>query len=156
MKVLVNPEDGAPIKNVQVRGATVLFKDEPFETDTMKKVDDEIADDLLSLYGFLKVLETKEDIEAYLKEKKNRAFKCDKCPEAFSVEIALKGHQRKHQSEDKIVDELGIEVLSVKPKEKVDPDELERLREEAERKHLESGGITMSIEDDTPTRATAM
>ena len=155
-KILLNPEDGADIKNVQVKWQT-LFKDKSFEVDSMRKIEsDEVADDLLHLYEFLKVLETKEEVGSYLAAKKNRAFKCGKCDFSTSVEIALKGHNRKHESEEKMTDELGIEVVSEKTTEPLSNEEIERLREEAEKKHLESGGITMQIEDDSPIRGVAM
>lgn len=156
MRVILNPENGAPIKNVQIRGQ-IYFKDKPFEADSMRKIEnDQVADDLLSLFEFLKVLEDKEAIEEYLSEKKGRAFKCDKCDFASSVEIALKGHQRKHESEDKMTDELGIEVISDVPQEQLSNEELEKRREEAEKRHLESGGITAQWEDDTPVRGRVM
>ena len=55
-----------------------------------------------------------------------------------------------------MTDELGIEVVSEKTTEPLSNEEIERLREEAEKKHLESGGITMQIEDDSPIRGVAM
>lgn len=156
MKILLNPTDGAPIKNVQIKGQ-ILFKEKPFEVDSMVKIEnDGVADDLLGLFGFLRVLESKEDVQSYLTEKKNRAFKCDKCDFASNVEIALLGHKRKHEAEERMTDDLGIEVISDVKVEPLSPDEIERLREEAEKKHLESGGITAQWEDDSPHRGASM
>ena len=155
-KILLNPEDGAPITNVQVKGQ-ILFKDKPFGADSMRKIEsNEMAEDLLNLFGFLRVLGTKEDVENYIAEKKKRAFRCDKCDFASSVEIALKGHLRKHEAEGRMTDELGIEVVSENIRPELSNEEIELLREEAEKKHLESGGITAKWEDETSSRSAAM
>lgn len=157
-KIILNPEKGAPISNVQIKGQ-ILFKDSPFEVDTMRKIEnDEVANSLLKLFGFLEVLDGKDEVKSYLEAKKKRAFKCDRCDFASDVEIALLGHKRKHDSEDNMDKELGIEVIAdVKfEQEEIDPEELEKRREEAEKKHLESGGIVGGWEDDTPMRGAIM
>lgn len=155
-KILLNPEDGSAIQNVQINGQ-ILFKDKPFEVDTMIKVEnDDAANELLGIYEFLKVLETKDDVQGYMTEKKNRAFKCTKCNFATNVEIALKGHNRKHESEEKMTDEFGIEVISFEDRPQLTNDQIEKMREENEKKHLESGGITGGWEDDSPHRGVSM
>lgn len=156
MKVILNPENGAVIKNVQVKGQ-ILFTDSVFEPDSLKKIeDDETAEDLLALFGFLQELGTKEEIESYLNEKKNRAYKCPKCNFASSAKIGLEGHFRKHDAEERLVDELGIEIVQRKEEKMLTPDQLEAVRAENERRHLDSMGITMSVEDDIPSRRGAV
>lgn len=156
-KIILNPEKGAPIRNVQIQGQ-ILFKDTPFEIDTMIKVEnDKSADDLLRLYGFLEVLKDKQEVKAYMSSKKARAFKCEQCPSAFSEKVALEDHKKKHLSDGKMDNELGIEVIADIPKEEVvSNEELNKRREEAEKKHLESGGITGGWEDDAPPRRAVM
>lgn len=144
--ILLNPEDGAPIQNVQIKGQ-ILFKNKPFEADSMRKFENkQVGEDLVKLFGFLREL-TPDESKSYIENKKKRAFKCDRCDFATNVEIALKGHQRKHESEDRLSNELGIEVIDDNVKIQTN-EEIELAREEAERRHLESGGIIAHWEDE--------
>lgn len=153
--IILNPESGAPIKNVQVLGQ-ILFKDKPFEVDSLRKIEkDAIANDLLKLFGFLIVL-TVDEAKTYVDNKAKRKFKCEKCSFATEEAIALAGHSKKHEKEEKIDKELGIEVIAEQEVEQVSNEELEKRRAEAEKRHLENMGITAQWEDEAPNRGVRM
>lgn len=153
--IILNPEGGASITNVQIKG-TILFKESPFEVDSLRKFENqEVGKALLKLYDFLKEV-TADEAKAYIEDKKKRAFKCKECEFATNVEIALKGHSRKHEAEKRMTDELGIEVVEEGTIEKLSDAEIETQRVQAQRKHLESMGITEEWEDDTPQRGVSM
>ena len=155
-KIILNPLAGAPIKNVQIREQGILFKDKAFEVDSLIKIEnDQTADALLKLFGFLMTLTT-EEAKNYTEGKKKRKFKCEKCVFTSDEQIALAGHNRKHEKEDRIDAELGIEVIGEQEATQMSDGDIEQARKDAENKHFESLGISAKWEDDGTTRGVVM
>lgn len=103
MKILLNPKDGAVIKNVNIEG--VVYFDEKegkeWKVDSLLKIEsDKVAYHLLSLYGFL-LEHTPAEAKRYMENKGKESFKCDfeGCNFETKTKIALLGHQRTHQIE---------------------------------------------------------
>lgn len=125
MKIILNPENGSDIQNVQIAGVK-YFDEKPFEVDTMIKIeDDNVADVLLTLYEFLAELSL-DEAKKYKEDKAKRIFKCDKCDMATTTQLALDKHLEKHAREEQLDKELGIEVISGKtlPQEQIDGQEI--------------------------------
>src|SRR3990167_5150452 len=155
-KIMLNPIAGSPIKNVQIKGQGILFKDKPFEADSLRKIEnDEVAGILLKLFEFLVPL-TIEEAKSYTESKKKRKFKCEKCTFTSDEQIALAGHNRKHDKEDRIDAELGIEVIGEQEVQEMSDGDIELARKDAEKKHFESLGISAKWEDDVPMRGVVM
>lgn len=112
MKILLNPDNGAEIKNVYLDSVKYFdaIKGETFKPGTLVKLDAEVADFVISLYGFLQEL-TKIEAKEYLDDKKNAKFICDECGVKFGVEKPLLEHKETHVKEAKLDDELGIPVI---------------------------------------------
>ena len=112
MKILLNPDNGAEIKDLYLESVKYFdsSKNETFMPGTLVKLDDNVADFVVSIYDFVQEI-TKEAAVAHLEKTKNNKFKCDQCDFRTSAEIALMGHKRHHEKEAKLDDELGIPVI---------------------------------------------
>ena len=112
MKIILNPDNGAEIKNVFLDSVKYFdsSKGEEFKVGTMVKVEDNLAAHIMSLYEFVTELSKDEALAYKVKQEKSK-FKCEKCDFKTDTQIALLGHNRKHVSEAKLDDELGIPVI---------------------------------------------
>lgn len=155
MKILLNPSEGAPVSDVQVAGQ-ILFKDKPFETESVVKIeDDKVADTILSLFEFLQEVSA-ETAKNFIEKKKAAKFKCDKCDYASDDEKKLQGHSLHHAKEAKIDAELGIPVIGISAREELSPDEKAKKADEFEKQDLARAGISGGWEDDSPMKGKAM
>jgi hypothetical protein len=140
MKIIRNPEDGGEIKNVWLNDVKYFGKDEgqTFKPGDVVKVEDELAVFLMGIYDFLEVI-TKEEAVEYLEKRKNMKFKCDKCDFATNVEIALLGHKRHHEKEEKLDDALGIPVIRGTGRTMEEIDTQKAIDEETKKEGLDVG-----------------
>lgn len=76
MKTIKNPENGAPIQSYNYRG-TVLFE-EPLLPGQTAELEDDQAEYLLSVYGFLEEAVVEEVVEEVVKKPKKRTRKVKK------------------------------------------------------------------------------
>lgn len=105
-KILLNPDTGAPIKEV-VFGGTVYFQEKPWDTGTVFKFeDDKAAQFFQNTFEFLTLI-TVEDAKKFMQTEK---LKCDKCDFTTRSKAALTRHLSEHDKE-KELDELGIPVV---------------------------------------------
>lgn len=115
MKILVNPDNGATITNVQINN-TKYFVDKPFEIDSLIKIeDDSVADVILNLYEFVREVSL-DEAKKYIEDKEKRKFKCERpgCDMATTTELTFKKHMEKHEREEQLDKELGIQVIAGK------------------------------------------
>ena len=114
MKILKNPDNGAPIKNIWFKDKLYFdsTNNQTFKPgDIVKIEEDEVADFIIKLFGFVKTI-SPEEAKSIIEAKKNNTFKCDKCDYSTNEEIKLRGHKMSHAKEAKIDEELGIPVIS--------------------------------------------
>jgi len=140
MKIILNPELGAEIKNIY-KDSVKYFdssKGEEFKPGTMVKVEDDLADFIISLCEFVVVLSKEEALEY---KNNQKLFKCDKCDFKTNTQIALLGHNRKHVSEAKLDDELGIPVIKAGEGIKEDVNTQENIDADLAREGITGEGI---------------
>ncbi len=111
MKILLNPENGATIRDVWLNG-TCYFRTESgeeFKPGTVIQFDDNVAKFMIDTFGFLEELDFLE-AEKYMKKTKDPDLKCDKCDFVTKVQLKMEEHKRKHYTDEKAA-ELGIPVI---------------------------------------------
>ena len=94
MKIIYNPQDGAPINRFIFKG--VMLDLHP--VGELRQYDDLTADALLETYGFLELV-TKEQATELLSKPKDPQYPCEFCEKKFHAAIALSGHMRTHKKE---------------------------------------------------------
>ena len=152
MRILFNPENGAPIKNFHFEDILYMVEtdgDAFFPGMIVKVDDDQLVDYILKTWEFVQEL-TPEQAKDFLETKEE--FKCDKCDFKTKVRIGFEGHKRKHVKESQI-DALGIKSVAVKKKVVVtDDNRVEKWEEEDKKAGLEGQGLT----EDSPKKSTVM
>lgn len=109
-KILLNPEAGAPIQDIQILSKK-YFTDKPWEVNTIKKFDnDKVADAFEELYEFLVPLSL-DEAKTYIEDQKRHSYKCDKCDLKTTTQLALDKHLEKHAKEEALEKELGVESV---------------------------------------------
>lgn len=99
MKVLKNPSTGSPISTiVKVGGESREYKIKVGETLAFE---DEVADTLKSIYGFLEEVEIPQ-------VPSGGKFKCPHCEFTNATKVAVLGHMRTHKG----LEERGVEIES--------------------------------------------
>lgn len=151
MKILLNPDNGAIIRNIWFKDEFFFAdkEDQAFLPGMAVRVEDEFADYIVSTWDFVRELSV-EEAKEFLGNKE--MLKCDKCEFKTKVPVALSGHKRKHQKEAEI-DELGIRVVGRKKKEEENADSrFEAWEEEDEKEGLIGEGLS----DDSPRSSVIM
>lgn len=114
MKILFNPENGAPIQDIWLNQVQYFVEkqNQVFKPGDIVKVDESVAEFILETYGFVKEI-SKEKAKEILEFQKNAIFKCDSegCKRAFETAEQLRGHNMSHAKAAKLDDELGIPVI---------------------------------------------
>lgn len=152
MKILLNPINGAPIKDFWIDGEFFFDSKEGkmFLPGNLLSFDDKIGEYLLGHYGFLVEMDEKE-AEDYL-TRKTAPLKCEKCDFATTTEISLLGHSRKHKNE-KTIKDLGIPMItSTKTKLLGDVDRTQDWDKEDVLSGLEGEGLV----EDAPRKSAVM
>lgn len=142
MKIILNPYNGSSISDVQLRGKK-YFVEKPFEVDSMVKIEeDEVADDLLSLYEFL-VFMSPEDAKKHYEDKEKRKYVCERCKNRFETEEKLEEHTEKHLAQEKLEKELGIETITpeVVEEESIELTAQDLVDQQARAEGLEGEGL---------------
>jgi hypothetical protein len=127
MKIILNPKtfqndslkqvvNNASIKDVWFNNQK--YFEEPLVPGKMVKVDDELGEFLVGLYGFLEIL-TSDEAKDYLTKKPT--FLCKECGVEFGIEKPYLEHLESHEKE-KLDDGLGIPVITSTSKEEVKVD----------------------------------
>lgn len=98
MKILFNPKDGTPIKDFIYKWNKYFTAGEEFLPGKIIKMEDDVADAILSTFGF--VQEQTPNEAKKLVEKGDEEFKCDKCDFVTTAKIALAGHQKTHVNDE--------------------------------------------------------
>lgn len=144
MKILFNPEDGAPIKDMVFNGPIFVSEDgDTFMPGSMVKVDDNVADFVMSTYGFIREV-SEDEAKRIVEQQKNNKFKCDQCDYSTDTEQKLKGHKLSHARKAKIDKELGIKVITPQKIEEESGDRgQENIDAQAEAAGLEGEGLTI-------------
>lgn len=112
MKILYNPPNGLPVGenyNGWIFEGTELEDHVPGE---LKQYPDDMADAILEAFGFFKELQPDEAQK--ILDDPNK-FKCEKCDFSTNAQIALLGHTRKHEKEDKIKEAIPVVDPSIIP-----------------------------------------
>lgn len=141
MKFLHNPINGAPIDKLYFK-STLYFKDEPFGVNTVIQVEDDVADFLVRIYGFLKVITKEEALE--LSKKPKEQFTCE-CGFTTTTKIALIGHKRSHANNPDYVPGIKT-IVAEKTEQATEPKGEQTLKgwEEQDRAlGLEGEGLTV-------------
>lgn len=109
MKLLFNPRDGAPIRDVWYKFSKYFA--EPFVPGKVVQVDNGLADFVLETFGFVQEVTASEAkrIMALGAE----VFKCEKCGKEVSTKLALAGHSRTHESEEGLEGIQTIKIVTV-------------------------------------------
>ncbi len=99
MKILFNPESGAPIHDFIVKGK--LLDEHP--TGQLRRYEDQEADALTNTYEFLMEVQP-EDAKSMMgksvKVDVTNQLECTVCGKSFEIKLALAGHQRTHKGVD--------------------------------------------------------
>lgn len=150
-KIVLNPIDGATIKNIMFRDEKLFDskKDEQFEPGMLVECEDDVADFLVGdsyinklgekvvvkqgLYEFLQIVEP-EEAKKYLAETKDQ-LKCVEEGCTFSTRLKSKmiEHDKTHRKE-KLVGSLGIPLVGRAKSQAINTDDNEgkvRARERA-------------------------
>lgn len=108
MKVLLNPDNGAPIKDfTPLNGETFFTNGDRFEPGTVFQFeDDRVADRFLQNFGFLQEI-TPEDAKKFMEFQK---LVCKTCGFTTRVKTEYDKHLLLHEKE-KELSELGIPVI---------------------------------------------
>ena len=152
-KILLNPTDGAVIKNVWYKDVLYFDTNENdiFEVGSVKQFEeDEVANFFKGIYDFLQVV-TAEEAAKYLES--DDILKCDQCDFTTHVKIALAGHKRKHEKETKLTD-LGIPVVKAKRSE--NPIQLTDTQKSIEQEGVEEGLVGEGLVNDIPRKTIIM
>ena len=116
-KILLNPEAGAPIQDIQINGKK-YFTEKPWEVNSIKKFENDIvADTFRGLFEFLIEL-TLDEAKTHIEDQKRRSYKCTKCDLKTTTQLALDKHLEKHAKEEELEKELGVEAVSGEGEEK--------------------------------------
>lgn len=154
-KILLNPDNGAEIKDIWYKEELFFNSKENdiFEPGSVRQFDDEnVANFLKTLFAFLYEL-TLEEAQKYMEDQKN-AFQCDKCDFHTHVKAQYQRHQQNHQREEQLKD-LGIPIVkkSNQEIEKTLPTNTQQqIDQEANREGLIGEGLT----NDAPLKSTIM
>lgn len=140
MRIILNPESGAEIKNIFLDSVKYFdsSKGEEFKVGTMVKVEDELAAHIMNLCEFVVELSKEEALEY---KNNQKLFNCDKCDFKTNTQIALLGHNRKHVAESKLDDELGIPVIKSGEGIKEDVNTQENIDADLAREGITGEGI---------------
>ena len=142
MMIILNPDSGAEIKNIYYESVKYFdsSKGEEFKVGTMVKVEENLAAHIMNLCEFVVELSKEEALEYKAKQEKAK-FKCGKCEFSTDTQIALLGHNRKHVSEAKLDDELGIPVIKAGEGIKEDVNTQENIDADLVREGITGEGI---------------
>lgn len=119
MKIILNPKEGATIKDIWFEKVFYLDSKEHdlFEPGSIMKFDDPLAEYLLTTFGFLQEIQPGE-VDNYMKQIGEKKFKCavEGCEFGSDTHIAFIGHQRVHKkAKDSVIKEMDIPVVAGKP-----------------------------------------
>ncbi len=148
MKLLYNPPHGSEIKDIYYKDKLYFNSKEnqSFKVEDIVKIEDEIADFICSLCGFVEEI-TLQKAKAILEAKKNNIFKCDKCNYSTDNELKLRGHTLSHAKEAKIDEELGIPIITAKTDEnKTEVDTQKEIDAQGTREGLIGEGLEIENE----------
>ena len=119
MKIIYNPLSGSKIEKFIVANKGEIA---PHEAGQLKQYEPEVADLLLSTFGFLEEKTPKEAEEIVARA---NDVKCEKCEVTFKPEAtsALTAHMEKHESEGMIAQNPVIDpsIIPVAETTKVEP-----------------------------------
>lgn len=141
-KIILNPEDGAEIKNFVFQNEHYMDAKEgqSFLPGMVVRVNDDLADFMIETWGFLREL-SPEEAKEYMESKDD--IKCERCDFHTKFKIAFDSHKRKHEREANL-DDLGIPVIGPKTEVRtVESSEERRAKYEAENRSqgLEGPGL---------------
>lgn len=113
-KILFNPDNGAPIQDVNVNG-TKYFSEKIFEPGSLFKFeDDDTANWFLDTFGFLEEI----SLDKAQKILKEPVLTCEKCNFTTRIQATMTTHEKKHAKEAQL-DELGIPVVRATQAQKI-------------------------------------
>lgn len=131
MKVLKNPQNGAPIRHV------VNHKEYSLEVGDMAAFEDDVAAALLYVYGFLEEVKVEQNVAG--------KFKCPYCEFTSDYKLGVVGHLRSHKDKpksDPVVVPGQIEVTKVAEGKPIVS--LEEKKRQKEQSFYEEAGIKAS------------
>ena len=116
MVILYNPSNGALIEHFRHQRVGEIAPHAPGE---LKQYDEDIAKELLTIFGFL-VEKTPQEAQYILDKPKEAAYKCKYCDFSTDVRVALFGHMRSHANEvakakEPVIDPSIIPVAQATP-----------------------------------------
>lgn len=136
-KILLNPEAGAPIHEIQISGAK-YFTEGDFKTDSIVKIeDDSVADTLLGIYGFL--LEITPDEAKSFNNRQQNSLKCDKCDFTTIDKDKFTLHKKQHEAEEALDKELNIPIIGAKKVKQSNVDSQKQIDEQGKNEGLDVG-----------------
>ncbi len=150
MKILLNPKDGAIIKDFSYQWNKYFTTGEEFTPGKIIKMEDDVADAVVSTFGFVQVV-TENEAKKELDNKNKEEFRCEKCDFKTTNKGALTGHERSH-----IDSETLDSIPTVKKKEVLKADDTKTTEEKWEQEDKAAGLEGEGLVNESPRKSVKM